>query len=69
MASNTESAASRKRKKSNPRGTAVLLLLALLAAQVLLWSDIRIETPVWNRSRPRLYRSASLTTASIAEAC
>jgi hypothetical protein len=69
MASNTESAASRKRKKSNPRGTAVLLVLALLAACALLWFGYRkLEHPV-ERYDSRLYRSASLTTASIAEAC
>jgi hypothetical protein len=69
MGSGTESASSRKRKKSGPRGTAFLLLLAFLAACALLWFGYRkLEDPA-DRYTSRIYKSASLTTASIAPAC
>jgi hypothetical protein len=69
MASDTGSASSRKRKKSNPRGTALLLLLALLAACALLWFGYqKLEHPA-ERYTSRIYKSASLTTASMTAAC
>lgn len=69
MASVTESASSRKRKKSDPSGTVVLLLLAFLAACALLWFGYqKLEHPA-ERYDSRLYRSASLQTANIAAAC
>jgi len=69
MASDTESAFLRKRGKSDARGTAFLLLLALLAACALLWFGYqKLEHPS-DRYASRIYRSASLTTASMAAAC
>ena len=69
MASDTESVSSRKRKKSDPRGTVFLLLLALLVACALLWFGYqKLEHPA-ERYDSRLYKSASLTTDSIAAAC
>ena len=69
MGSDTESASSRKRKKSNPRGTAFILLLALLAVCALLWFGYqKLEHPA-DRYTSRIYKSASLTTAGIAAAC
>jgi hypothetical protein len=65
MAPQTESVSSRKRKKG---GTAFLLLFAFLVVCALLWFGYQ------NLKRPddryaKLYRAASVTSASTAAAC
>jgi hypothetical protein len=70
MARDTESVTSRKRMKSNTTsGTAFLVLLAFLAACALLWFGYQNLKHPDDRYASRIYRTASLTTASITEAC
>ena len=65
MASDTESVTSRKRMKSDTTsGTAFLLLLAFLVACALLWFGYQNLKRPDDRYASRIYRTASLTTAS-----
>ena len=67
MASNTESVSSRKRKKSDSTsGTTFLLLLAFLVVCALLWFGYQNLKDPADRYASRIYRTASLTTGSIA---
>jgi len=66
MAPHTESVSSRKRKKADlTSGTAFLLLLAFLAACALLWFGYQNLKHPADRYASSIYRTASLTTASI----
>lgn len=70
MVGDTESVSLRKRKKADPTsGTTFLLLLALLAVCALLWFGYQNLKHPADRYASRIYRSASLTTDSIAAAC
>ena len=70
MASETESVASRKRMKPDTTSrTTFLLLLAILAACALLWLGYQNLKHPDDRYASRIYRTASLTTASMTEAC
>ena len=70
MASETESVASRKRMKPDTTSrTTFLLLLAFLAACALLWLGYQNLKHPDDRYASRIYRTASLTTASMTEAC
>lgn len=60
MARDTESVSSRKR---------LLLLLAFLVAGALLWFGYQNLKHPSDRYMSRFYRTASLTTASIAQPC
>jgi len=69
MVPHTEAVSSRKRTKSDPTSTLVLLLLAFLAVCALLWFGYQNLKHPTDRYTSRIYKAASLMTESTAVAC